>query len=230
FFHSIDERGSNENAPAPQPNLPVPDAALQRRLADFDEEIAELRQARDEFDPALAAEASAWAQRTGERLRAQWRVLAVASANAQSGALLTPDSDGSVVASGAMAPDQDTYVLEGTVAAGRFGALRLEALREPEGSGPGRADNGNFLLTRLEVRAATGDGGAPGDVKLCSAVGDFAQRGFPPASALDADPASGWAVLGGSGDHALIAAADAKSCTALPADRPLRLSVTLRFQ
>ena len=227
FFHSIDEAGSNENAAAPPPNLPVPTAAQLGELAALERELAAQQQRRGEIAPELAAAADEWIAAEHARLGARWRPLQVNTARARSGAVLEVGADATVLVRGAVGA-QDEFELDAAMpagAAGLFGALRVEALRTDDGRGPGCANNGNFVLSDLAVTAAAA-GGSARPIRLHDAVADFAQRGFAAAAAIDGDPKSGWAVLGGDGDHALVCAADA----ALPqSDGPPVLHVTLRF-
>ncbi len=73
---------------------------------------------------------------------------------------------------------------------GKFSQLRLEALMDPALSkgGPGRAENGNFVVSEIELSVD----GQP--VKLSAAHATEAQPGFPGAAAIDGNPATGWAV------------------------------------
>ena len=81
-------------------------------------------------------------------------------------------------------------------------AIRLEALTDPDlpKSGPGRAPNGNFVLTDLEFASlAPVDGSEPRPVAFASAEADVAQAGFPVNQAIDGKPETGWAVDAGAG-------------------------------
>ena len=78
--------------------------------------------------------------------------------------------------------------------------IRLEALaddRFPAG-GPGRARDGNFVLTEFEVTAASkADPKAMRKVALQNPQADFNQANFNIQSAIDGDPnngGTGWAV------------------------------------
>jgi hypothetical protein len=114
---------------------------------------------------------------------------------AVSGAAFEARQDGALLATGPV-PARGDYEL---TAAGDFDgvrALRLTALPDDALSarGPGRADNGNFVLTGLE--AWVGEGEARARVAFASADADFAQPGFDAAGVVDADAASGWALNG----------------------------------
>ena len=64
------------------------------------------------------------------------------------------------------------------------------------GGGPGRANNGNFVLSNIRVSAAPqGDLTAAKKIALTGGLADFSQDGWAVAGAADADPKSGWAVM-----------------------------------
>jgi hypothetical protein len=76
-------------------------------------------------------------------------------------------------------------------------AIRLEALADPSlpVRGPGRADNGNFVLNEFRVTAKPLDrpDANPTPIKLTALQALFAQDGFPAQNAVDGNPATGWA-------------------------------------
>jgi hypothetical protein len=125
--------------------------------------------------------------------------LEVTSAKSQGGAVLTPQEDGSVLASGAN-PSPETYTVTARTKLRGVTALRLEVLNDPSlpSQGPGRAPNGNFVLKELTV-AVQEDGlpGEPAEVALCRPRATFEQDGWWVAGAIDGDPDTGWAVMGG---------------------------------
>ena len=78
--------------------------------------------------------------------------------------------------------------------------LRLEALadgRLPQ-KGPGRANDGNFVLNEIEITAAPKtDPKQVKPVKLTNAAADFSQENLPVSKAIDGsadDPGNGWAI------------------------------------
>jgi hypothetical protein len=106
--------------------------------------------------------------------------------------------DGSLLAQG-KSTEPDTYTLTFTLGPGTFSGFRLEALPDDSlpSKGPGRSANGNFVLSKFSVRAGTGGSSAP--LELHSPKASFVQPGFTAAATLDADPESGWAIMGGTG-------------------------------
>jgi len=85
---------------------------------------------------------------------ATWTVLMPDSLSSLNGQTLTVQPDGSILASGAN-PLTDIVTFQVTSALRRITGFRLEALSDasfPSG-GPGRASNGNFVLTELVLEA-----------------------------------------------------------------------------
>jgi len=95
-------------------------------------------------------------------------------------------------------PDKDTYTVTFTSKLKDITAIRLEVLPDDKlpAKGPGRAQNGNFVLNEFTVKAASAD--KPADAKpvaLHKAQADFSQEGWKVDGAIDGNPATGWAVL-----------------------------------
>ena len=95
----------------------------------------------------------------GDLAASSWKPLSPSTAAAVSGASLKTLEDGSVLAGG-KAPDKDTYTLDFDAGIERVMALRLEVLTHDSlpKKGPGRADNGNFVLSELDLAAVDGEG------------------------------------------------------------------------
>ena len=203
-----------------------------REKARFDAEHAALVAARDWFEreklPALFAD---WLQNAGtaDLVLPDWTRMELDGFRSTGGATLTPQADGSVLATGKN-PDHDTFVFEGHTSATNVTGIRIEALADsslPHG-GPGRAGNGNFQFTDLQVSAAplTGEG-APVKVALTQPRATFEQNAsLAVAKVVDGDPASGWAVDPQFGTNHAAAFRFAE-----PAQFPggVKLTVTLAF-
>ncbi len=121
-----------------------------------------------------------------------------APANAKKGATLTINPDGSISATGSTSAKIDIYTLQGIVEIDRpITGIRLTALADPTlpAKGPGRAENGNFVLNEFRVNARAldrPDAAAP-PIKLTPAGQVFQQVGFEAAKAVDGNPDTGWA-------------------------------------
>lgn len=161
--------------------MPVKSAAITQQREAAQHEIDALREglpAKFPTDPALRNET----------------LLKASQANAESGGELKLLDDGTVLATGPAA-EKDTYTLMLDVPAGTYTALELEALTDESQpkKGPGRADNGNFVLSEIAARLFPAEGG-PKDLAFARAEASVEQGGFPVASALDGKPDTGWAV------------------------------------
>jgi hypothetical protein len=107
--------------------------------------------------------------------------------------------DGSLRVSGPF-PNTCSYRVTGRVSrtqteSNTLSGIRVEALSDETlpHKGPGRADNGNFVLTHLVLEMMTADGKwLP--IPLATADADFAQAKFAAERALDKDAKNGWAV------------------------------------
>src|SRR5262245_25647999 len=131
-----------------------------------------------DFDAAVAAAASD-----------PWIVLDLQSLASESGATLSKLADGSVLAGGKPAPT-DIYTMSAKVGLRQVRAFRLEAVANPElpSGGPGRAKNGNFVLSEFKVQS----GETP--IAFSGASATFEQDRWPSSAAIDGNPATGWAI------------------------------------
>ncbi|NQU48353.1 MAG: DUF1553 domain-containing protein [Planctomycetes bacterium] len=104
--------------------------------------------------------------------------------------------DGSIRPTGPT-PDKDNYTAVSRPGGKRITALRLEVLKD-EGApanGPGRAENGNFVLHELLVHhVPLTDPTSSSVVSLQNATADFSQASFPIQNAIDGKIETGWAV------------------------------------
>jgi hypothetical protein len=91
---------------------------------------------------------------------------------------------------GGDSPEKSTYTVTFEADQAGAAALRLEVLVDDAlpRRGPGRADNGNFVLSELAVTRA----GAP--VAIVGASADHEQTGWPVAAAVDGKVDTGWAI------------------------------------
>jgi hypothetical protein len=161
-------------------------------------EIARLEEMLGAPSPQLDAERVAW-EKTA--LSGGWIAADVAAMKSEHGSVLNREADGSILASGDN-PDADTYTITATTASlKRVTGVRLEVLPDDRlpGGGPGRAADGNFVLSRFGLKvsgqaAATQPAAGPSDVAFASVKADFEQPGFPIAAAIDARAMSGWAI------------------------------------
>jgi hypothetical protein len=138
------------------------------------------------YDPTVGPPAT-WLPLTGE-------------VTASAGTVYAVQSDGSYLATGA-APNQDTVTFAADIPQSSLRALRIEALADDSlpSRGPGRAPNGNFVLSDLVLSIAPIDGSAPAvEVPIVATKATHQQDtgSLSVAASIDEDPASGWAVDG----------------------------------
>ena len=133
----------------------VPSEEQSSHLSQLDAEVKRLQQQFDGAHPELEKSFLRWQldQLAALNLESRWTSPKLVSAKATGEAQLKTREDRSVLVSGPN-PDKDTYTLRLDSLPGKTVGIRLEVL--PDGSlpskGPGRAGNGNFVLTEVVAR------------------------------------------------------------------------------
>jgi hypothetical protein len=179
----------------PEMEIPTPEQDVKAR--EWRAEMARLRSVLDTPTPELEREQAAWEQKmlTAD---SEWTVLRPSHLKSAGGATLTLQSDGAVLASGAN-PEADTYSMEATLppANGQFTALRLEVLQDPSlpRNGPGRDDEGNFMLSQVVVKIS-GKAGEEETLKWKAAFADEEQKDYYVRNLLEKKEGyiTGWAI------------------------------------
>lgn len=133
------------------------------------------------------------ARRESEQSAASWQTLRPNTFSAADGANLTRLADDSILS--ASGGPREIYSVsldppKGAVAAIRLRVLPHESLPK---QGPGLAGNGNFVLTRVEIRH---DGK---ELAIAGTQHDHAQPGFSSEFLIDGDADTGWAINVGKG-------------------------------
>ncbi len=151
-------------------------------------------------EPALRAKLDEWEKKQSTAVR--WLPLAPREVSATDGTTLAAEADGTVVVGGSNAQSVLTVVAE-TDLVGITG-VRLEMIADARNParGPGRAGDGNFVLTEFLVAAAPkADPKQAKPVMLQNALADFSQASFEVKNAVDGSPnaSKGWAVSPATG-------------------------------
>jgi uncharacterized membrane protein len=177
FFNNVDE-----------PQMEVPDESITKKRRDIQQKI-------DKAEAELENQFP-----TREEPPLVYDVLHFEKMTAASGAALTPLPDGSILASGPV-KETESFTLETTANLRDVVGFRIDALPDPllPKLGPGRANNGNFVLSELKVTRTT-PLGDPLPVPLANATAEFSQKDFPAANAIDGKPDTGWAIANAGGD------------------------------
>ncbi len=192
MFNNVPENGTGdgERPINHRPFIAAPRPDESARLAALEADVAAAEAALAEQEKQLPTFVAEWERSlAGAPPKTTWRRFVPDASLAASGAELSNQDDGSIIVRGAT-PGNDSFVLRATVELPRITGLRLEALTADElpGKGPGRADNGNFVLSDVRVTID----GAP--VRLTTARADFSQETFAVEQAIDSDAQSGWAI------------------------------------
>jgi WD40 repeat protein/mono/diheme cytochrome c family protein len=128
----------------------------------------------------------------------EWFPLKATAAVSTGKGKLEVQADNSLTASGK--PGRDTYTLTMPTGLKGITAIRLEMLTDAKypKNGPGRAADGNFVLTEFQLYAQAKDSkDLPKKMELTTALADFSQEAFDVKYAIDGDEGGrdkGWAV------------------------------------
>ncbi len=219
FFADIDEFGFYPAA-YPKgdwgPSMAVPTMEQQVDLARLEASIKSLEAKLQTSTPELVAEQMAWEKSVAGT--AEWVTIKPITATAASGTTLEVKDDFSILAKG-NSPDTDTYIVTARLPISGVTAIRVEAI--PDDSlphrGPGRAENGNFVLTELSIVYRSEPQGKAQPIALDKPSATHEQttladanpyKAWNVASVIDGDakgPTWGWAVLPevGASQHAV---------------------------
>lgn len=186
-----------------EPDIRVPSDEQSQALAALDREISGVEKPLKEHDARFLAGLPQWVAQVAAQPAPSWMVLEPASFRTEMGAVLTQLDDKSLVVDFSV-PANDNYVVELNVPLDEITAIRLETLTHASlpMMGPGRGDNGNFVLSEFQVQAAplaASNAAAPKAVPLAAVVADHSQDGYPASYAIDGNVKTGWAVNVNSG-------------------------------
>jgi len=207
------EQQRQEAITAARDELAAYETQLAARQAELEkqqqEQIAQAEAALAELERQLPERIAQWEAKLADGSRHGWTSLDPIELSASNGAQLARQEDLSVFVSGPAG--KGTYKFVARTERSAITALKLEALADERlpGKGPGRAENGNFVVTELRVEwAPEGEPDKTGAVKLQNAQADFSQNGYAIASAIDGQKApagNGWAVVPATGkDHVAV--------------------------
>ncbi len=178
-------------------DYPALSAEYVKRKGVFDDYAKNIDGKLPAYEAGLKAQRpTAWTAAKPEKATSKAGATAAIANTAKDGSTLTVNSDNSVSVTGKVeAVDIYTVTIEVKQDAPLTG-LRLEVLGDkalPAG-GPGRAENGNFVLHefKVEVKAAGEEKGKA--VKLVQPQASFQQDGYPITGAIDNNLATGWAI------------------------------------
>ena len=175
----------------------VPDEKQAAELAKLDSEITRLRKEYEAPQPELAER---WEKAALEAIAAEtnWTLLAPEKMISEADVKLTADEDRIISAEKEPKDGKDTYRISVKTNLTGVVGFRLEALSAGKlpGHGPGRAGDGNFILTEFSVEDADTN-----KIALSEATATYEAAGFPASNTLDGqqEGKNGWAVKGVTG-------------------------------
>ncbi|MCE9566030.1 MAG: PSD1 and planctomycete cytochrome C domain-containing protein [Planctomycetes bacterium] len=222
YFNNVPESGAGLEAqgntpPTVRAPRPQDEAKLKELKTAIETATVKAKDAEKELLPKLAA----WEKTVDlKKLGATWVSPKPTEATAAKAKLeVLPDY--SIHATGPNG-DSETYTVTVPTDVKELSAVRFEVFPDDKlaAKGPGRSQNGNFVLT--DVRVAVD--GKP--VKLTSATASFNQEHYAVSAAIDADPVTGWAIHPKVGQPHDAVFAFEKS---LKLDNPAKVAVTLVF-
>jgi hypothetical protein len=164
--------------------------ALQDAGAEYDRLAAELA---DYESKLLPGKQAAWEK--GLATETVWEPLEIVEMKSQVEATFEKQDDGSIFVSGANG--KDLYTIVGRTDLSGITGVRLEALPDDRlaAKGPGRAKNGNFVVSEITLSARKSDGtDEVQKVSLQNATADFSQQSWAVGGAIDGNLGTGWAV------------------------------------
>jgi hypothetical protein len=175
-----------------RPATPAEIEAGTKALHATGDEFAKVKAELAEHEARLDAKQAAW---EASQAPVSWTVIDPADMASSMGATFTKQPDQSVLVDGGKG--KGTYSVTVPTALALVTAIRLELLADEKlpAGGPGRAPNGNFVLSELKITAAPkSDPSKAMPLSVARATADFSQEGFSVNNAVDGNPATGWAV------------------------------------
>jgi hypothetical protein len=163
-------------------------------------ELALTQRELHEYEKLLPAEAAFWETKNNPaETKNVWELVKPQKISASGGVKLTQQSDGAITSSEGKSPSD--YVIEASSPRTNITGVMLEVLPDENlpTFGPGRAGDGNFVLSELELKWAAGTNTPDMPAKFADARADFSQKDFEVKEAIDGEVASGrngWAIAG----------------------------------
>jgi len=162
-----------------------------------EQKIAAAEKAIDDHLASAPERLKTW-EETAIASQTGWTSIAFNDMKATNGAKLE-NEDGNIVFVTGPNDKKGAYVVSGAVDSKKITALKLELLTDDRlpSRGPGRAKNGNFVLTELTLQAwPKGKPDQKKQIKLKNAKSDFAQDNYTIETAIDGkkpNSGNGWA-------------------------------------
>ena len=226
FFNSIEESGANDAGGLANPIVTFAGPEQQKNLDELRATETAANKSRDDLDRKLRDSQAEWEKSfvaSGSAAEPQWAALTFETLKSEAAATLKKLDDHSILATGDN-PAKDSFELVVKTKLSGLTGIQLEALPDDSlvNKGPGRADNGNFVLSELKLFLNDKP------VELSSIRADYEQPTFPPANAIDGRNDTGWAIANEFGKPH-VALFEPRTPLAIP-DGETTVRVRLEFQ
>ncbi|MCA9071615.1 MAG: DUF1549 domain-containing protein, partial [Planctomycetaceae bacterium] len=187
FFNNQDE-----------PTFRVPTIEQTQRLKELEKAVAQAEKPLRAHDAEFAKGLNAWEAEIKKSLKGEvrWTVFKATEVGSEKGSVLAVQDNDAIFVDFS-GPDSYTFLFTVKFLLTKVTAIRLEALTHSSlpNKGPGRASNGNFVLSEFETYQFSGDSNEKKAIKLHHAVADHSQDNFPVTDAIDGNKQkSGWAI------------------------------------
>ncbi|MEX2286691.1 MAG: DUF1553 domain-containing protein [Planctomycetaceae bacterium] len=183
-----------------EPNFQVPTSQQAQHRERLTGELAAVQKQLEQRDADYLKGLPAWEAELAKQSGGTWTNLDPQTITTRVGSVLSKLGDQSLAVDFSI-PANDTFTLVSDVPLETITAVRLEALTHASlpMMGPGRAANGNFVLSEfeLEVQPLDASGnptGTPQRAPLDRAIADHSQVGYPAAAAIDGNQKTGWSI------------------------------------
>lgn len=185
-----------------EPQMEVPSEEQQAKRTAILKSISDIEDRLLTETPDLPERMSAWETQMADLVR-DWVVLDPDAYYGAVGTKFTKLSDKSLLAT-ASSPPVSAYTISLKTKMTNITGFRLEVLRDPNLPmyGPGRARNGNFVLTEITAWAAPqSDPARTNKIVFTNATADLSQKDFSITAAVDgiSTNKTGWGADGGPG-------------------------------
>ncbi|CAN5675735.1 PSD1 and planctomycete cytochrome C domain-containing protein [soil metagenome] len=227
FFNNITESGtiqgtSNRSGGNSPPTIDVPSPEQETQLVKLKEVLtqAESKVAAAAKDlPALLETWEATALNAAQVELNTWHMIEPTKVESQGGAEIIKKEDGSYLVAGNN-PPSDVYTITAKIpASDKLSAILLECLPDDSlaNKSLGRASNGNFVLSTMEVSVSEPKTSKPRMLKLAKAEASYSQKNYDISNVLKPGKTKGWAVDGPTRHEATSAMFVFDQAAALPA-------------
>lgn len=177
------------------PGMLVTTEAQDQQLASLKSQAANLQRQFEASSPEIEAAQAEWEQQLAKSISGTtWTPLHPTNVTSEGGVQFKIEKDGDIQTRRNPQRGTDIYRVTVKPSLNNITGFRLDVLPpSPSAKGPGKAANGNFVLSEFRV---TDESGAT--IPLAHASATFEQPDFPAERTIDGivEPQNGWAVMG----------------------------------